>query len=259
MNWLHCFWGLGATISPIIMARMILVSSWRTGYATLAAVHLIVAIIVLISLHKKVWQQEEITQIDDQAKKGGNLIQKRYQFLMVFIFFLFVGAEHSIGFWITSVMLESRDLSFERAAMFPAAYYAMIMAGRMVFGFLANKFKDMNIIRFGFALSIVGLGLLMISDNIIGIALVGFGFAPIFPCLVNETASRFSPKILTKLVGYEVASVGAGMAIISASMGQVLSIISMEALFPAAIALIAAALLLNEALFGITKRHASVE
>jgi len=259
MNWLHCFWGLGAAASPAIMARMIIVADWRMGYAVLGMFHLAVIAMVLISVFKRVWQQEERTQQNSPIVKGGNLTKKRHQFLMIFIFFLYVGAEHSIGFWITSVMLESRGLSHDRAAMFATVYYAMIMAGRLVFGYLANRFKDRDIIRFGLCFSILGLVVLVISDSIIGIAIVGFGFAPVFPCLVNDTANRFSPKILTKLVGYEIASVGAGIAIISAGMGQVLEFISMQALFPAVMILVVLTFLLNEILLMITKRYATTE
>jgi len=255
MNWLHCFWGLGAAASPVIMARLILIGDWRMGFATLATVHLCVAIIILISISRKAWNRDGSKSISEKEKKGGNLIKKRHQFLMIFIFFLYVGAEHSMGFWITSVMIESRGMIHDRAAMFPSVYFAMIMAGRMVFGFLADRFRDMDILRFGFALSIVGLVVLMFTNSVVGIALVGFGFAPIFPCLVNDTASRFSPKILTKLVGYEIAAVGAGIAIISAAMGQVLSFVSMEALFPAVVIVILAAFLTNETVYRIGRRE----
>ncbi|MGB2871142.1 MFS transporter, partial [Psychrobacillus psychrotolerans] len=39
MSWLHCFWGVGATLGPIIMAQFILgdsSSSWRNGYFLIA-------------------------------------------------------------------------------------------------------------------------------------------------------------------------------------------------------------------------------
>ena len=257
MNWLHCFWGLGAAASPVIMVRLIIFGDWRLGFATLATIHLSVAIIVLISIAKKTWVYNEGESHSENAKKGGVLTKSSHQFLMIFIFFLYVGAEHSIGFWITSVMLESRGLSHEAAAMFPSVYFAMIMAGRMFFGFVADKFKDMNILRFGFALSVVGLIIQLFTDSIIGIALIGFGFAPIFPCLVNDTANRFNPAILTKLVGYEIAAVGAGIAIISALMGQILYFVSMEALFPGVIIVIVAAFLTNEIVNSVQNRAKS--
>lgn len=253
MNWLHCFWGLGAAVSPIIMAQMILFADWRTGYAVLAAVQIGVAIIVLMSFVKRVWQQEEKAQVESpEPKKGGSLYKKRHQFLMVFVCFLYIGAEASVSFWITSVMLESRGMSHDQAALFPAVFFIMIMTGRMVAGYLADKFRDADIIRFGFALAFVGLLILMFSSNIAGIVLIGFGYAPIFPCLVNDTSNRFSPKVLTKMVGYEVASVGAGVAIISAGMGQVLSMISLEALFPVLMVIIVIALGIYEVLLKIS-------
>ncbi|NHN34504.1 MFS transporter [Paenibacillus sp. S3N08] len=37
LSWLHCFWGVGATLGPIIMAQFITGSnSWRDGYLSVA-------------------------------------------------------------------------------------------------------------------------------------------------------------------------------------------------------------------------------
>lgn len=251
MNWLHCFWGLGAALSPLIIARMIMVSGWRAGYAVLAAFHAVTALIVLVSMFKKVFAREEGALQAKEKPKGGPLFKKRHQFLVVFICFIYIGVEHALGFWITSVMMESRGMSHDRAALFPAVYFAMVMAGRFIAGYLAKWVRDRDVIRFGLALSLVGVAVLVISDNILGMALAGLGLAPIFPCVINETSNRFAPHVTTKLVGYEIASIGAGVAIISNAMGQLLTFVSLEALFPASLALITAAFVFYEIL--ITK------
>jgi MFS family permease len=44
MNWLHSFWGMGATLSPVILAQIISrTGNWRTGYQTIATIQLTLA------------------------------------------------------------------------------------------------------------------------------------------------------------------------------------------------------------------------
>jgi len=87
---------------------------------------------------------------------------------------------------------------------------------------------------------------LVLSNNIIGIALVGFGFAPVFPCLMNETKHRFKPEILSKLVGLQVAAAGLGVALSAFIMGRLLERVSFEALFPTVIICVVIAFVMNE-------------
>jgi len=260
LNWLHCFWGLGAATTPLLMTQMILTFGWRTGYIVIAAAQGAIALTFLTTLLKGIWAKVESgratsTQATDRKRY---LIKKRHQFMAIASCFLYGGVEYSIGFWITSVLLESRGFGLERVGMYPAVYFASITGGRMVFGFIANKFSDTAIIRFGFSLSIAGLLILFLTGNIFGMALAGLGFAPIFPCIMHDNSNRFDPKIVTKLVGYEVAAIGAGVAILSALIGQVLSRVSLEALFPISIALAAITLLLNESLALTAKRNGTL-
>ena len=249
MNLLHCFWGLGGAISPIIMSQLILLSSWRTGYVSIALVQTIVAGLVLVTLLRGVWQMDG-EQTNEQRLNGQSerpfLTKKRFQYIQMLIFFLYTGTEYSVTFWTTSVLLESRGMDIAIAGLYPAVYLGSIMGGRILFGYLANRLSNTAMIRLGFLLAMVGGLTLIVSSHIIGIALLGLGFAPIFPCLMHETSKRFSPAILTKLVGYQIAAVGTGIAIVSAVVGQILSRVSLEALFPLVALLIVVCFLLNE-------------
>jgi len=250
LNWLHCFWGLGASVSPVIMTQMILALTWRAGYASIAAVQGTVAFIILFVILKGSFKKVEKNQ--EEALRSNcerqYLAKKRHIFIAVTSFFLYGGLEHSIGFWISSILLESRGMVLEVVGMYPAVYFASIAGGRMAFGFLANKFSSSAIIRFGFTLAFAGIAVLYLTGSILGIALTGLGFAPIFPCFMHATSSRFGPKILTRLVGYQVAAAGAGVAVLSPLMGQLLDRVSLEALFPAAMAAAVVGLLMNEVL-----------
>jgi len=250
-NWLHCFWGLGATISPIIMTAMILRSGWRMGYAVLTLIAGMIAVAILISITKGIWKHTpSLAQADKTNDRLQNsyLTGRRYFFMAILFFFIFASSEHAIGFWITSVLLESRGFSYELAGLYPAVNFGFLMGSRFLFGFLSARMSDRVIIRTGFVSAAMGVFVLLFTGHIAGMALVGFGFAPIFPCVMHANASRFSPDIFTKLVGYQLAAVGAGIAILSSGIGQVLSRVSLEALFPIALVLIALACTMNEVL-----------
>jgi fucose permease len=263
MNWLHCFWGMGAAISPVLMTQMILHFSWRTGYAAIAVVQIIVAFVVLATILKGYWQSEKkldkaavdanAPDAETSAATTGTppkryLTKRRHKVLTVLCCFIYGGIEYSTGFWISSVLLESRGMYLGVVGMFPAVYYGGIMAGRFLFGFASGKLSNTAIIRIGVFMSFTGVSILFASGSIMGIALAGLGFAPIFPCLIHETSKRFSPEMLTKLVGYELAAVGAGVAVLSSIVGQVLARVSLEALFPIVLGFILVTLFINEVL-----------
>jgi len=249
MGFLHCFWGVGASISPILMSQMILLFHWRSGYVALATIQAIVVVLVFISLLRGIWRVEDVSPVERlaQAEHGTpHLMKKRFQYFQMGIFFLYTGAEASINIWTPSVLMESRGMEIGIAGLYPAVYLGGITVGRFLSGYFAERLSNITMIRLGFYLSFAGLGILIFSSNILGMALTGLGFAPIFPCLMHETPKRFSPAILTKLVGYQIAAVGTGVALLSAFTGQILSRISLEALYPLVLGLIVCAFLVNE-------------
>jgi len=255
MNWMHCFWGAGAAISPIIMAQMILLDSWRVGYRAIGAMAVVAGILVVASIAKGVWKresgkgaEEQESQEESDCARRRYLSAKKYGILQMLTFFFYVGIEGSIALWISSILIESRGLSIEIAGIFPATYFATIMAGRIFFGFAAEKLGNMAIIRIGIVLSAIGIIILTFSSSVLGIALVGFGLAPIFPCLIHESSHRFAPDTLSKLVGYQLAAAGAGSAVFALLMGQVLSRVSLEALFPILLVLVVIVAGINEVL-----------
>jgi len=248
MSWLHCSWSIGATISPIIMSQMILLANWRMGYISLAALQGIVAAFVLASILRGAWGTRDINQphATHTAQARPHLTHWRYQFINIAIFFVYMGMDYSLGLWLASLMIESRGLDISAAAVYPAVYFASLMLGRIASGWLAKHFSNMALIRAGLTLAVAGILLLIHSDSIVGVALAGLGFAPVYPCLMHDTARLFNPAILTKLIGQQVAAAGMGVALLAPAIGLLLSYVSLEALFPLTIGLAALVFILNE-------------
>ena len=248
MNWMHCFWGMGGSVSPIIMRQVIIHYDWRMGYLAVFAIQAVIAAIVLFTILRGMWAESQETQAAAQevTTNGKFLAPKRFQIIQWLIFFLYTGFEYSVTFWTVSVMMEGRGVSFEDAGLFPAVYLGMLMAGRFIFGYVTEKIPGSVIIRLGLVISVAGLTMLVFTNNIAGIALVGFGFAPVFPCLMTETKKRFDPHQLSKLVGMQIAAAGAGAAIGAFAIGRILETVSMDAFFPVIIVLVGIAFLMNE-------------
>ena len=265
MNWLHCFWAMGGMVSPLIMGQMIIYYDWRVGYVAIFAVQLVIAIILLTSILRGMWDVRQAHGDNPEQKaeattplETGNtfLTAHKFQYMQFFIFFVYVAFEMSVTVWTVDVLINSpwRGVDFDAARLFPAVYLGMLMTGRFVFGYVSEKFSGTFIIRVGFIIAAVGLLMLTFTSNIVWIAFVGFGFAPIFPCLMNETKRRFDPALLSKLVGMQIAASGAGAAIGSFSIGQILEHVALDAFFPVIIALVALAFMVNEVIVRAIRR-----
>ena len=254
MNWLYAFWGAGSTLSPILMAQMVIRFSWRAGYFSLAAILGVVSIIILISLASGIWKSTkdiEAANVHAAEEKATEPIKRRYltkkwhQVVEVLTCFIYGGMDYTFVFF-TTVIMESRGVEF--FALFPVIYYAFMMGGRMFFGWFAKWLSDMTTIRIGLGIAGAGVLVVLFTGNIAGMALAGFGFAPVFPSLLHDSSNRFAPRVLSRLVGYEVAAFGAGTAAIFYFLSLVLSYIPLDMLFPISLGLIATTFILNEIL-----------
>ena len=258
-NWSYLVWGVGATISPLIMSQSMLRSSWRMGYFILAFLIGAVSVFVIASSLKGVWKKNEPLETHGEEKSiSWNFLSKtRHKVGALATCFIYGGLDYSLVFFTTAIMLE-RGVSLETVALFPSVYYFCVMGGRMIFGWLAKWLSDTATIRIGLGIALVGVAVLMLSSSLIGMGLAGFGIAPVFPTLMHDTSNRFSPKTLAKQVGYEVAACGSGMAILFFLMGVVLEQTSMEMLYPISVAFIVIIFVLNEVLEYALKAHNSV-
>lgn len=247
INFGLCFWGMGATIGPIIMSQMVNAFNWRLGYFAILFIQISVGILMYFSIKKGAWIQESTVITDNTIKQCNYRIKFTYQFLQMIIFFIFTGTQTAFGFWIYTVMLESRNLSISAAGMYPALYFGFIMVGRIFFGAMAKKFSNMWLIRIGIVTSFIGVLILSFTTHIFAVMLVGFGISPIFPCLIHETTRRFPPFVLNRQMGYQLSAAGFG-EIISSFLGIILALTSLESLFYVIAITLTIGFLANEAM-----------
>ena len=230
MNWLHCCWGVGVTVSPIIMSAFLSgeTGSWRTGYRIIAAIQFCIALIASISLpHWKDSESGRATAGDENEKnKKANIFAVKGVLTSTLSLGLYCGMEFLIGTWGASYLVNTFALSPDSAAKWISLYYGGIMLGRLVSGFVSMKTSDNTLIRAGIVISFAGMFLLTLpigTPAFFGLLLIGFGFGPIFPSVLHSVPGRFGNELSADITGFHMGGAYALGFLIQVSFGYIAS------------------------------------
>lgn len=237
MNWLHCFWGVGASMGPIIMAGyMAGQQSWRGGYAAVSVIQFVLVIILLVTL--PLWKrvaaareleqpersnQDEVTEGKTEANPPAKVLRLRGVKPSLLAFFLYCGVEVTVGLWGASYLVNTREVAAQTAAGWISLYYGGITVGRLITGFITLKVSNKLLIRYGQLVTIAGGVILLLplppSISMVGLILIGLGLAPIYPGLLHETPARFGRENSAKLMGYQMAVAYTGSTLVPPMFG----------------------------------------
>lgn len=227
MNFLHCFWGLGASLGTFMVTIFITSSTWQNGFRIIGIMQLLITFIVFLSISFNLWSKKPTIVKTSKLKTQKKLHKKKYQFLSATVFFLYTGLEYGFSMWIATYLYEFKGFSIQEAGFIASSYYFFIMTGRIFSGLIVHKFGNNRMLQYGFTISFVGLFVLSSSPNFaftfIGIGLLGVGISPICPCLIHETPKRYELKISRKLIGYQTGAAELGCGVTSILLGYFIS------------------------------------
>ncbi|WP_313134281.1 MFS transporter [Anaerocolumna sp.] len=212
MNWLHCFWGIGATAGPLIMSFFIRKNNnWRMGYGAIAVLQIILVACLMLSLPLwKKFQQEETEDTTDSIDiKLSQLISLPGAKPALISFLCYCAIEATAGLWGSSYLVTVKGISAEVAASWISLYYFGITMGRFLSGFLSLKINNKNLIRLGQVIILCGASLLALPFfdilQMFAFILIGLGCAPVFPAMLHETPNRFGKEISQGIMGIQMA------------------------------------------------------
>ena len=237
MNWLHSFWGIGAFLGPGIITLYVADSAnWRGGYQLIAAIVLVVAAIIGISL--SLWRskniKEEHTALHNKSthrKSGLNLIRQRNVFLSIIAFPIYIAVEMGVGVWLASYLIEGRGLDKLNVGLIISLFYVSITIGRLIAGIFANSMPIQKLMNMGLSLMFIGSWMLIIQQNSLlvpSIILLGIGCAPIFPSMVHSTPKLFGKINSQEITGYQIGGSYLSGVLILPIMGLLGSKVSIE-------------------------------
>jgi len=239
MNWLHAFWGVGASIGPIIMAFFLARGDlWQEGYRALGGIFFVFAIVFLLTF--KLWRKvvpvkTEETTTKTEVKSTKQLLQLPgvKQSLLICLFYCAI--EATVGLWASSYLVVIRNLAEETAAFWLSLYFIGITVGRFMAGFLTTKLSSHQLIMMGSGM--IGVGILILflpvpeQFSLVSLFLIGFGCAPIFPSLVHETPIIFGKENAQAIIGIQMAFAYTGAMLMPALFGFLADFTSFN-LFP---------------------------
>ena len=238
MSWLHCMWGIGTMVSPMVMGRVLAGGGpWTAGYRYIALFQIALTAVLFLSL--PLWQKRTDEAAEDgtapQALSLGQVFRLPGAKEVMLCFFCYCALETTAGLWASSYLTLTRGVAADTAASFASLFYIGITAGRAACGFLTLKLSDTQMIRLGQGVLAVGVAALLVPGPqllaLAGLVLVGVGCAPIYPSIIHATPDHFGADRSQAVIGIQMASAYVGNLVMPPLFGLLANNIT-PALFP---------------------------
>lgn len=219
MSWLHAFWGVGVTISPYIMSFCLTRQlGWAMGYRAVSVIQIILTAVLFFTLplwRHRTGQGDSQGEVTPNALSLPQALRLKGAPCVLLAFFGYCALESTAGLWASSYMVEFRGVDAETAARFAALFYLGITAGRLLNGFVADRFGDRTMIRTGILTMLTGVVLVALPISahlpaLLGLVVIGLGAAPVYPCIIHSTPANFGRENSQSLVGIQMASAYVG-------------------------------------------------
>lgn len=238
MSWLHCFWGIGASISPYIMSFALSGGyGWQSGYRFVGILQVGLTAILLFSLPlwKKVKltkQQAEVEELQKSAAPGPekpgllSTLKTGGVIPMLIAFCAYSAVEQTAMLWASSYLVQQRGMGAETAAGFASLFFLGITVGRLLCGFVSERLGDRRLIRLGIGLILLGILLVALPWDggvLTGLTVVGFGCAPVYPSIIHATPFNFGADHSQAVIGVEMAGAYIGTTFLPPLFGWLAS------------------------------------
>ena len=211
MSFLHCFYGIGVTLSPYLMSLALSDSmNWRGGYRTVFYIQLVITLLSFISipLWKKIkaaQQEEEIIHVLPLVQ----MIKRKKIWASCGVFAGISALESTCLIWGSTYLSETIGLSADMAAALITFYFAGMTLGRFFSGLLALRFSDWKIIITGQSIIFIAVLILLITNDtasaVLGFFLIGLGNGPVFPNMTHLTPILYKKETSQSIIGMEMA------------------------------------------------------
>ncbi|WP_026503825.1 MFS transporter [Butyrivibrio sp. NC3005] len=216
MNFLHCFYGVGAVISPSIMALALKYARWNEGYRWTAYLQIGILLVCIMAL--PLWKKND-EEIDEETSDSAGIrqtIKVPGVVLTLIGFFAYCAGEATCFLWTPSYFAGTKTgLSDELIASFGSLIFGGLMLGRLISGFISNKLGDRLLIRIGIIVEVAGIAMVCVKTygyllSAIGFVVIGTGMGPIYPAIQHMAPTNFGKRYSAAVIGLQMASAYVG-------------------------------------------------
>ncbi|WP_206610408.1 MFS transporter [Actinomyces wuliandei] len=243
MNWLHSFWGVGASVSPFIMSLALSTdASWPAAYRSIGLLQVGLAVVLATSL--PLWRRvaampsgqltEEPTASGstDSSTEGSDSTGGHVSLLttlripgvpsVLLAFFAYCSFEQTAMLWGATFFVADRGFEASSAASFGALFILGLTAGRFLCGFFADRVGDRTLIRRGLTLGAVGAAVVALPlgpASCAGFVLAGVGAAPVYPAIIHSAPANFGRHRSQAVIGIQMAAAYTGATVMPPIFG----------------------------------------
>lgn len=236
MSWLHCMWGVGATLGPYIMGAVLTGGAvWNTGYRIISIIQIVLTAVLIFSLPK--WKKQSASGNENGDRKALSLkeiLSIPGAKAVMICFFCYCAIEQTTMLWASSYLNLAKGIDAEVAASFAGMFCIGITVGRGINGFIAMKLTDRQMIRMGQGIILTGIIVMMLPFgkivSLIGFSLIGLGCAPVYPCIIHSTPEHFGAERSQAIIGVQMASAYVGTCLMPPLFGLIANHISIKLL-----------------------------
>lgn len=239
MSWLHCMWGVGATVGPYVMGAALTGGfGWQSGYRWIGILQVVLTAGLFLSL--PLWKKRPAA-----VDESGNAVEEKPLSLaqtvkltgakeVLLMFFCYCAIEQTAGLWAASYLVFQHGMDAETAASWASMFFLGMTVGRFLSGFLTMRFNDTQMIRLGEGIVVIGIAFLFLPlgqvTALVGLILVGLGCAPIYPSVIHSTPDHFGLEKSQAVIGVQMASAYVGICLMPPLFGLIAEHISIALL-----------------------------
>lgn len=266
MSWLHCMWGVGASISPYIMSfSLIKLNNWNKGYLIVSVIQIALSVLIFLSipLWKKNAVSDTVTAGEDaesEPLKAREIISIPGAVPCFLTFFGYCALEMTTSLWASSYLTQAKGIPSEIASGCASLFYIGITIGRAINGFLSMKFCDRFLIRLGLGIICTGILLVFVPFGsifaLVGFVVIGLGCAPVYPCIIHMTPDLFGKDKSQSIMGVQIACAYTGFCIMPPLFGVIADHITISLLPFYLLVLLALMIVMHEIVVVKTQKRA---
>ena len=216
MNFLHCFYGVGAVISPYIMALALKYARWNEGYSWTSYIQMFILFVCIISL--PLWKTNGKEEEEDHSDSVGikEALKVPAVIFTLIAFYAYCAGEATCFLWTPSYFAGTKSgLSAETIASFGSLIFGGLMLGRLISGFISNKLGDRRLIRIGIFVELLGIIMVFLPVESYMVAAAGFvvigtGMGPVDPAIQHMAPANFGKKYSAAVIGLQMAAAYVG-------------------------------------------------
>ena len=211
MNFLHCFYGVGVSLSPYLMSHALSDVGWRGGYRYAFYVQAAITLLLIVSV--PLWKKSSSAeQTEEENSVNLTLLQmaKMPEVRQVWVIMLATNAiEYACGVWGSTYLVAEKGFQTKHGALALTVYYVGMSAGRFVSGLLSDKISTWKRICTGAAILAPAIVIMLLplpgTVTVVGLFLVGLGNGSIYPNMIHLTPHNFGKEASQSVMGSQIA------------------------------------------------------